>query len=153
MRSIYECEKNKHCYINSNDQASISFIEISNSNYNGLEDEKNQGGTAIHLINYGIICNKSKFTSCITEAAADWGVNIYLSEIINNPISFYDVTFSKCSAIYGGAVYIHSSVDNDITFTLCNFIENKANKKSEDAGKNLYGGAALFLQVTGSEIN
>lgn len=105
------------------------------------------------MINYGIICKNSNFTNCITEKAAGGGIYINITEKIRDPISFFDVTFTNCSAIYGGAVYIYSSVYNEISFILCNFIENKANKKNEIAGGNLYGGAALFLQVTDAEIN
>lgn len=150
----FECEKNKHCFVNGDEQSSLSFVDVSNSNFNGLKDEESKGGGAIRLINYGIVCNNAEFKECSSEKEGGGAIYIHINKILESSVSIFQSTFTKCTAVYGGAIYIYSDKeDNQVEVNNCNFIQNKAKKKGEVESDSLHGGAAIYVTVKSGEIN
>lgn len=150
----YECEKNKHCSINGDEQSTISFIDISGSNFNGLKDEEGKGGAAIHVINYGVLCKNTKFIECNSEKEGGGAVYIRINKIIDSLVSFTGSTFSKCSAVYGGAVFIYSDrEENFVMINNCKFNQNKTKRKNESVDDQLFEGSAMFLIIKNGDVD
>ena len=110
--------------------------------------DNNEGG-AIHLQNCGLICtNKCKFIECNSEEGG--GGAIYINnptDMINN-VNLKDLTFTSCTAPFGGAVFINSvSEVNVVNIISCKFKDNRAT-----ATKGNFGGSALYLSVKNGTI-
>ena len=112
------------------------------------ESDEEKGGSAIHLINCGIMCNKTLFDRCISPGGGGGAVYIVNSFEITNNATFEDAHFIQCKADYGGAIFI--SADSElfnITFTRCNFDSNEALLKTKSSGvkSHLFGGSAIYI--------
>lgn len=148
-----ECEKNKHCSVNGDEQSIISFIDISGSNFNRLKDEERKGGAAIYVLNYGVLCSNSKFNECSSENEGGGAIYIHVNKIIDSSVSITDSSFSKCRAIYGGAIFIYSDKDeNFVSINNCKFTQNKANVFS-DGNNQRFGGSAIFFITKNGDVD
>lgn len=61
---------------------------------------------------------------------------------LNNSITFGSNNFSRCTAVFSGAIY-SSSEAIEVYFSLCSFVENKVT--GEKRNHHFYGGNSLFL--------
>ena len=83
-------------------------------------------GGAILSINCVLKCETSDFVNCHSkENGGGGGISISLNQNINEDITISNCKFSKCSATFGGAVYLYSNVDsNAIVIKKCSFVSN-----------------------------
>lgn len=117
--------------------------------------KQNEDGSAINLINCGLLCNNTKFFECVSFSGAGGAIYIKNSFDITNNATFINTSFSQCKASYGGAVYL--SVDSglfDISFNRCIFESNEALIKIRPTGQSnqLFGGDALYAICSGISI-
>lgn len=86
----------------------------------------------MHVVDSGLQCNQTNFTSC-TSINGGGGEIYYLNslELVNN-LTFKELWFNECKAVYGGAVYIYSfSENNNFTIDSCIFLYNEAYPKKK----------------------
>lgn len=119
-------------------QCNFSSCSVKNSNGNG---------GAILSLNCVFKCDDSQFTSCNSKAnGGGGGIYIALNEKINEGISIKNCVFKKCSATFGGAVYLYSNVaTNSVRVEKCTFESNTLIDPSSDA--SLIGGSAIYLNA------
>ena len=125
------------------------YIFVLLDNFTGYKNES--GGAAVHIINCGIHCNNTSFVDCVSTDGGGGAVYISNSLNIKNNMTFEDVTFLRCKASYGGAVFVWStSEDFHINFIRCLFEKNKATVTKSPGGdnKHMYGGQALYLMCS-----
>ena len=125
------------------------MINLNDRDYINLSNTDN--GAAIRLINYTLICQNTKFINC-SSSKGGGGIYIVVEMPIERPIILENLTFIKCKAIYGGAVYIYNNQPSSVRIKSCIFNQNEANKHATSPGDPLYGGAACYLQVIDSNI-
>lgn len=121
-------------------------------NYSQVEGD----GSAVRLINCGILCNGTQFIDCKTNKGGGGAIVINNSFDITNNATFIDTLFLRCEASYGGAVFIYTQSDLfDISFVSCRFESNKALTKKPPRGDKsvLYGGQALFVMSHALTVN
>lgn len=117
------------------------ILRIEACDFKELYQDSNNGG-AIHLIDCGLSCKKSKFIKCSSKSG---GGAIYIKNDLDlvNTEEFEDILFTDCQATYGGAVYINTnSVNNIVSIKSCKFSSNQALISDS---KTLLGGSAVFL--------
>lgn len=103
-------------------------------------------GGAVRLINFGLVATDVTFTSCTSQNGGGGGIFIYNkvgSSQASYSITLIKLTFKKCTAKYGAAVYIFSPSEiSPIQILLCTFDSNEATSTSENS---LFGGSALYI--------
>lgn len=118
-------------------------VTINVSTFTGIEH--NENGGAIHVVNAGFKCEKVEFDECKSEEA---GGAIYLNNSYNydNLFVLDGLTFDKCEAKFGGAVYIYSSSKNNQAIVRnCIFTNNDAYLTKANSEDGKYGGSAIFM--------
>ena len=143
--NLYEC-------IFSVNEPKLYYIYVISSNFTNYKQQKEsddeKGGSAIHLINCGIMCNKTLFDRCISPGGGGGAVYIVNSFDITNNATFEDAHFIQCKADYGGAIFISANSEFfNITFTRCIFDSNEALLKTKSSGEKsyLFGGSAIYI--------
>ncbi|KAK8834389.1 hypothetical protein M9Y10_019119 [Tritrichomonas musculus] len=142
------CDGSDRCVANGNEIGTISFVSIFDVEFNGFDHPTNGG--AVELKNYGIVCNQSKFIQCKSQQGGG-GIYIYIDIQIEDPILLVGVYFSRCEAIFGGAVYIYCNQEsNTVQVLQCTFENNVASKVQTD--DQLFGGSAIYLSVYNCDV-
>lgn len=122
-----------------------TFLSCSTKNIEG------NGGT-INIENCGMKLENSKFDNSSTSGGGGGGLFVRLDQPIENELSVNGCTFSNCSAVFGGAVYIYSSIStNVVKVNYCSFESNKALSKSSD-NYMFSGGSALLLCARNAQV-
>lgn len=121
------------------------LIKVISTNFTHIN--KNYiNGTAIHIDNCGLECNRTLFVDCVISEGCGGAIYIRNTFDISNNITFEDLTFIKCKAICGGAVFIHSDrEENEVLIRNCTFVSNEAFHKKFSNSISLYGGSAIYL--------
>lgn len=113
-------------------------VIIKTTEFNTMTNEK---GAAIHLKNCGLSCtNKCKFINCKSENSEGGAIYVNNSIDLLNDVTLEGLSFEKCSATIGGAIYIQSSsVLNTVTIKKCYFTGNEATSND--------GGSAIIMST------
>lgn len=109
--------------------------------------EREESGSAVHLIDCGIYCNNSQYVDCASFSGGGGAIYIDNSFNIQNNATFIDVLFSRCKAKYWDAVFIRAVSDIfNASFTNCHFESNKAFAQENPRDKSFYlfEGNAVF---------
>lgn len=131
----------KRCYYCVNEEKTVS-VQVISSNYSDFKNESH-GGT-IYIINCQLDSIYSNFINCVSLNGGGGAIYVKNSKNLVNHVTFINLTFTKCEALFGGAIYIYSSEKtNNVTFTNCTFVSNKAIYKYGE--KRFFGGSAVFL--------
>lgn len=120
-----------------------------------ISSKVNDDGGAIHIVNCALECTNTKFNTCKSPSGAGGGIYIKNTKGSENNANLIGLTFNKCEAEYGGAVYVYSnSITNPIAIKYCTFTGNKATKTIASGNdSNLFGGSAIFLTVKKGDIS
>lgn len=149
---LVENEEGNHtihpCYVTNSQDKTVNVIVLL-SNFTDII-EKNSGAS-ISIINGGFNCINATFNHCVSTEGGG-GVFIKNSIDLSNEILFKNLFFTKCQALYGGAVYIYFSLENkNINITSCKSSYNTALRQHSASNNELFGGSHLF--VTARNIN
>lgn len=141
---------NKHrCYRDNNDHDSID-IQVIVTSFTNLQNQENDGGAAIHLINTGLICDNSTFTDCSSVNAFGGAIYIKNNYLYEVNYDLNNLTFNQCKAKCGGAVYIYCvSERSTIRIATCNFTDNQALAPKAD---EYFGGSGAFLTCINADL-
>ena len=119
-------------------------VKIEDTNFSSINYDKNGG--AVYIVNSGLQCNKITFNDCTTNEA---GGAVYIKNVNDqsNSIEFNDISFSNCTAKYGGALYVLSTSPKvPVKIENCKFEGNIAT--SNDISNSFqYGGNSIFLTI------
>lgn len=116
-----------------------NHVTVKQCNFSSCSVKNSNGdGGAILSLNCVFKCDGSHFTSCNSKAnGGGGGIYIALNEKINEGISIKNCVFKKCSATFGGAVYLYSNVaTNSVRVEKCTFESNTLIDPSSDASLN-----------------
>lgn len=132
----------------SNDDTTNYAITVKMSNFTGIE---NTNGGAVHIVNCGLKIDGTVFTECKSKGGGGGAIFVENSHSSLNDVFFKGLSFIRCTADYGGGIYVYSSSKSNIVeVDSCNFIDNVATKEESETG--LFGGSAIFLSVKKSRI-
>ena len=101
------------------------------------------------LLMLEIMLNKLQLINCSSTEA---GGAIYLIYFYNfqNSYELDDLTFKRCFARFGGAVYFYSSLKkNSVMIKNCLFEKNVSHRKDIDNDNNFFGNAIFMTAKTG----
>lgn len=88
-----------------------------------------------------------------TAQASGGGIYIYLDKEIKDAIKLEKLKLSKCSAVYGGAIFAYTKIEaNMIDIYNCEFNGNNANENPTADGGIYYGGSAVFMAPVNGRI-
>ena len=125
------------------------LVIINISSFTSINNVNGDGG-AIRVINTGIQCNDTNFTSC-SSTKAGGAIYLFNSYPFLNSMTIGNNHFNGNTAQYGGALYIYSvSSLNLVTVAYCNFENNHATAAVSTTAK--YGGSGAFITARSSII-
>ncbi|KAK8883826.1 hypothetical protein M9Y10_042925 [Tritrichomonas musculus] len=152
----YLCN-NGHCELENTNSSNYQNITLSPElvpSFNGSTND--ESGGAVRIVNSGLTCIDLSFTGCKSQKGGG-GIYIYNNiktedESVAYSISFTGLTFEKCEASYGAAVFIYSpSESSPVQITSCIFESNQLSSSSSSSSK-FFGGSALYIVSKNSEI-
>lgn len=146
------CVDNQRCDLNStNGSVEKPAVTLSKLQFNKLNTELNGG--AIHIINYDFTGYDLTIVECTAQTGGGGGIYIYLDKEIEAAIKLEKLKLSKCSAVYGGAIFAYTKIEaNMIDIYNCEFNGNNANENPTADGDIYYGGSAVFMAAVNGLI-
>ena len=153
----YLCN-NGHCELENTNSSNYQNITLSPElvpSFNGSTND--ESGGAVRIVNSGLTCIDLSFTGCKSQKGGG-GIYIYNNiktedESVAYSISFTGLTFEKCEASYGAAVFIYSpSESSPVQITSCIFESNQLSSSSSSSSSKFFGGSALYIVSKNSEI-
>lgn len=112
-------------------------------------------GGAIHLVDCGFECKSANFTECYSTNGGGGAIYIKNAICLDYNVTIIDSFFLKCKAVYGGAVFIYSSCEqNEVLIQSCQFESNIAERRSiNNENPDLFGGSAVFMTARNCNVN
>lgn len=123
-----------------------------NNSFTGYRNERS--GSVAHLINCGLLCNDTNFVDCVSSGGGGGAIYIDNSFDIENNATFKYCSFTRCKALYGGAIFVSAqSQEFSIIVRGCLFSSNEVTLKNPSNNKNLFGGQALYVMSNNFDVS
>ena len=144
----FECTQSKISAIKTN-LSSLVLIDKCVFNSCSVKNENGNGG-AVLVHNCPIQMESSDFMNCSSSTnGGGGGIYAILDQPIQEKFNIERCTFDKCSASYGGAVYLYSNiVENSVSITKCLFTSNYLTSTQPSTENDLTTGGSAILLVT-----